>query len=92
MSRLEQFLTVAMAKKFLPVIGPGNLTHAILAFHDDRKLIGFVLAAERLMTNRECKKAGESEGLVIAGGFQMAAEGFRAHVDAEDRLGLRANR
>ena len=73
----------------MSVIGSRDLTHQILALEDDWKLIGFVMAAERLVADGNGEKSGEAEGLVVARSFEVAPERLRTHIDAKYRLGLR---
>ena len=76
----------------LPLIGSGYLTHQILGFKDDRKLIGLMMAAEGLVTDGGVKKAGEAECLVVADSFQVTPQRLRTYIDAKYRLGLGPNR
>ncbi len=75
----------------LALIGSGNLADKIFAFQDHRKLIGFMVAAQGLMTDGDGKKTGETESFVVAGRFQVAPQGLGANVDAKYCLGLRAD-
>ena len=85
---LEKFLSIARFEEILPLISPRDLAHEVFALQDDRKLIGFMVAAERLVADGNGEKTGEAVGLIVAGGFQIAPQRLRAHVDAKDRLGL----
>src|SRR5689334_2753897 len=75
----------------MAVIGSRNLPHQILAFHDHRKLIGFMMGTERLMADGHRKKSREAVGLVIARSFEMAPKRLGTHVDAKHRLSLRTH-
>ena len=72
MKGFEKFFSVAAAEDKLPLIGSGYFAHEIFALQDHRKLIGFMMAAEGLMTDGDGEEAGEAEGFVVAGGFQVA--------------------
>ena len=76
----------------LSLIGSGYLTHHILGFEDDGKLIGLMMVAEGLVTDGGVEKAGEAECLVVPESFQVTAQRLRAHIDAKYRLGLGPNR
>src|ERR1041385_4687216 len=91
MAGFEEFLAMAVPEQMSTVIASRNLTHEIFTLHDDRELIGFMMAAERLMSDEHGEKTREAVGLVVAGGFQMPAKGLRAHVYAKNGLSLRAH-
>src|ERR1041384_5826777 len=91
MAGLEEFLAMAVPEQMSTVIASRNLTHEIFTLHDDRELIGFLMAAERLRSEEHGEKTREAVGLVVAGGFQMPAKGLRAHVYAKNGLSLRAH-
>ena len=76
----------------LSLIGSGYLTHHILGFEDDGKLIGLMMAAEGLVTDGGVEKAGEAECLVVPESFQVTPQRLRTHIDAKYRLGLGPNR
>ena len=82
---------MAVAKDKLPLIGAGNFPNHIFALEDYRELIGLMMAAERLVADGHGEKAGETESLVVARGFQVAPQRFRAHIDTKHRLGLGPN-
>jgi hypothetical protein len=90
--RLEKFFPLSSSEQEVAVIGPGNFAHEVFALQDHRELAGFVMAAEGLMTDRDCEKTGEAVGLVVSGRLQVAPEWFRAHIDTENCLGLRPDR
>ena len=91
MKGFEKLLSVAVAEDKLPLIGSGYFANEIFALQDYRKLIGFMMAAERLMADGDGEKAGETESFVVAGRFQVAPQRLRSHVDTKHGLGLGPN-
>jgi hypothetical protein len=91
MAGLEKLFAAAMPEHVLAVIGSRNLSDQILAFYDDWKLIGFVMAAERLVPDGHCKKSREAVGFIIARSFEVAPERLGTHVNAKHRLRLRTH-
>ena len=88
MPRFEQFAARCRLLRELALIGSGYLAHKILGFQDNRKLVGFMMVAEGLITDGGVKKSGETESFVVADRFQVAPQRLRANVDAKDCLGL----
>src|SRR2546422_578876 len=88
MPRMEQFGPGLVPGQQLTVIGSGDLAHRILGLHDHWKLIGFVMAAQGPVTDKDGEKAGKAERVIIPDGLQVAPERLGPHIDAEDRLGL----
>src|SRR5689334_6468422 len=91
MAGFEKSFAMAVPEQMPTVIASRNLAHEIFALHDDRELIGFMMASERLMSDEHGEKTREAVRLIVAGGFQMAAKGLRAHVYAKNGLSLRAH-
>src|SRR5215213_6328657 len=71
-------------------ITPGNLPYLVLGAHDYRELFGLMFLSPGPIANKGRKEPCEAVRVVGAGRFKMAAKRFRSHVNAVDRLRVRA--
>ena len=69
-----------------------NFAHLIASPHDHRKLFSLMVLAPRAIPDKHAEEPAEAVRLVGAGGLEMTAKRFGAHVDTEDRLRLRPHR
>ncbi len=69
--------------------GRGQFEHQILGRDHRRAEVAFAAFAVSQKAHGHAEKSGDAEGLIVAHALQMAANGFRAHVDAKPGLGKR---